>query len=1276
MAVAWTDEQKKVIMLRDRNILVSAAAGSGKTAVLVQRILGKLMDPVRPVDIDRLLIMTFTRAAAGEMKERICRAIEQALQEDPENEHLQRQMTLIHTARITTIDGFCSWLIKNYFHLIDLDPGYRVLDEGEEKLLREDVLKELIEELYQEKDADFLFFSECYAPGKSDDAINNYLMQVYQAAMSHPDPKGWMDSALESFRCETQEELQRAPWYLQLWQAVQEELSGAERLVEEALALSQRPGGPYLYTEALEDDLFLIRHLEKLAEKQEYGESRRLLLEHSFARLSTARGKDIEPSLKETVKNLRDEEKELLKELRTRYFHEPEEQLLILLQSCRRPMETLVRITERFIVQFSERKREKNLVDFTDLEHFALKILLNTPALSEQSEAGNVQIGGAEALYSEAARELSERFDEVLVDEYQDSNLVQELLTGCVSGWVNHRKNIFMVGDVKQSIYRFRMARPELFMEKYKNYTPEDSEEQRIDLHKNFRSRPEVLSFVNFLFRQLMGEDLGGITYDAAAALYPGADYPPKAPGSSGTEVLLIEKDAQIPEEDEEPGNARELEALAVGHRILELVGKEQVQDKETGSLRPAEYGDIAVLLRTSAGWSETFSQVFESLGIPAYTASRTGYFAATEVVTVLNYLQICDNPLQDLPLVGVLRSPIGGFTSQELAEIRAACPEGLFFESVRRYIEVEAADELCNGYNAVEAVDDLYEGQRESSAEEKTEAHSAVRAEIVAKLQSFLNTLEDMRDLAEYTPIHELISVLLQSTGYGRFVRALPGGEQRSANLRMLVEKAIEFEKTSYRGLFHFVRYVESLQKYEVDFGEVSLAGAGQGCVQIMTIHKSKGLEFPIVFAAGMGKPFNVRDTQARLLIHPELGFGVDAIFPDRRLIVPSLLKQVIRKELQRDNLGEELRVLYVALTRAKEKLILTGAVGKLEKTLRRFSRFGNQEKELLPISARMQAKSYWDFVLPALVRHSCMDELFLDFGILPSGYLPGGEQMECTVRVIRPEELVIKELKHQVNTGLREELLKNWDVKKVYDPFIRERLEARFSYVYPYRGLWEIPVKVSVSELKKRGYRDAEEEEAGLYVEHDIIPLIPDFISGESKNSYTGAARGTAYHRVMECLDYHKVSKLHEIEEQIAELEKQQKLTKEEAACVQPEDIRRFLDTPLGERMRQAGITGRLIREQPFVISQRADLLDARWSSDANVLVQGIIDAYFSEDEGLILVDYKTDKVTDGTGWQLIDTYHIQLEDYAAALERLTGKKVREMYIYSFTLGKALLL
>lgn len=1234
MGVTWTEEQQKVISLRDRNILVSAAAGSGKTAVLVQRILGKIMDPVHPVDIDRMLIMTFTRAAAGEMRERISRALELALYEDPDNEHLQRQMTLIHTAQITTIDGFCAYVIRNYFHLIGLDPGYRTADEGELKLLREDVLKNLIEEKYASEDQQFLDFVECYASGKTDEGIKDLILDVYEAAMSHPYPEDWLTECLDIYRIEDGQELKNANWWKLLWKACVEELEEAEHMAAEAKALCLKAGGPYLYEDALNSDLLLIDHLKALAAKEDYDAVAECLQKPSFARFSAKKAKDVDEGLKEQVKTLREEEKEILKELGTRFFAWKEETLLLLQKSCRAPMEKLAELVLAFRERFSEKKREKNLLDFTDMEHFALEILA-------QREGDTVTM-------SQAARELSEKYDEVLVDEYQDSNLVQEMITNCVSGWVNERKNIFMVGDVKQSIYRFRLARPELFMDKYKRYTLEDGPEQRIDLHKNFRSRPQVLESVNYLFRQIMGEDLGGIAYDEAAALYPGASFPE---GHSEefvkTEVLLIEKDGEELLEEKAGQSAQELEALAIAQEIRRMVGREQVLDRSSGEYRPVEYGDIAILLRTASGWAETFAEVLASQGIPAYTASKTGYFSALEVVTVLNFLRICDNPLQDIPMAGVLRSPIVNCTSQELAQIRCDCPGGLLYESVRSFVG--------DGQMV------LFPEQDEKEA-------------LKQKLRSFLELLEQIRDLAAYTPIHELILQVLKVTGYGDYARALPGGAQRSANLQMLVEKAMDYEKTSYRGLFNFIRYIENLQKYEVDFGEVNLAGSGSSSVQIMTIHKSKGLEFPIVFAAGMGKQFNFRDLNARLLIHPDLGFGADAIFPEKRVVVPALYKQVIRRELLKESLGEELRVLYVALTRAKEKLVLTGAAGKLEKLVPSLSRYQDTEEELLPVGMRLKAKSFWDYVLPALARHRCMDELYKEYGVIPCHGNPlYGAEAEFRLRKITGLDLAQEEVLHQSGSQIQEEFLKDWDTERVYDEQVRGILEERFSYEYPYGYLREIPVKVSVSELKKRSYAGEYDKEESLFFEPDIVPLIPRFAAEETE-AYTGAARGTAYHRLMECLDYAKINSAEEIQEQIAVLLEQQKLEEAEAESISIKDILAFTGSALGRRMQKAALSGSLYREQPFVISVGASMLNECWPEEEPVLVQGIIDAYFLEEEDIVLVDYKTDKVRPGEEQRLADLYHIQLEDYAQALERMLKKKVKEIYIYSFTLDKAI--
>ena len=1252
MGVQWTKEQQEVIRLRDRNILVSAAAGSGKTAVLVERILSKITDNTHPADIDRLLIMTFTRAAAGELKERISAVIEKALGEDPDNEHLQRQTTLLHTAQITTIDGFCAYIIRNYFHLIGLDPGYRTADEGELKLLRGDVVKALLEEHYAQKDEKFQKFVECFATGKSDENLGDLIQKLYEMAMSNPFPEEWLQKCLGDYRIESLEELRETEWMKMLWDAVGDELQEAELLIREARNVCAEADGPYLYEEALNSDLILVRDLQELAEKRDYNGTVKVLVKPAFARLSTKKALDVEEQKKQRVKELRDEEKGILKELGQRYFQSSEEEILEMIRYVREPIEILIELTIQFMEQFGTAKREKNILDFTDMEHFALQILMTKE--------------GEEIHMSQAARELSAKYDEVLVDEYQDSNFVQELLTTAVSGWINQKKNIFMVGDVKQSIYRFRLARPELFMEKYKSYSTEEAKEQRIDLHKNFRSRAQVLESVNFIFRQIMGEDLGGVTYDKDAALYPGASFPEgESEEFVKTEVLLIEKDgeeladvqesadagAQGSQMELENQNAQELEALAIAQRIQEIVGKEQIVDKETREYRSVEYGDIVILLRTAYGWAETFREVLASQGIPVYCTSRTGYFSALEIVTVLNYLKVCDNPLQDIPLMGVLRSPIVGCTSQELAELRIHYPKGLLYESLTAYVGESSKTDFLTEKDFLKL-----------------------------KLSNFLQLLEKVRNMAAYTPVHELILYVLKETGYGNYARALPGGEQRFANLTMLVEKAMDYEKTSYRGLFNFVRYIEQLQAYEVDYGEVNLTGAGNTAVEIMTIHKSKGLEFPVVFVAGMGKQFNFQDMNAGLLLHPELGIGADAVIPEKRVIASSLNKQIIRRQLLKESLGEELRVLYVAMTRAKEKLILTGTVGKLEKQMVSLSRFLDEEEELLPLGTRIKAKNYWAFVLPALVRHRAMSELLGEYGILMKKQKGIYDDVsDFVIKKVTVRQMTEKAVILQAGNQMQEEYLKNWDADQVYDKEVREEIEKRFSFVYPYKYLEDIPVKVSVSDLKKRSWHDESELEENIsvsaeeQVEEQEAP-VPAFMA-EKQEEYKGAARGTAYHRLMECLDYAEVESEEQLEVQLKRLLESQKMTEQEAECIRIRDIKKFVDSELGQRMKKAVVKKQLYREQPFVIRRSASLLDDSWK-DETILVQGIIDAYFTEDGEIVLVDYKTDRVRKGQEQKLVDLYHVQLEDYAQALERMTGMKVKEKIIYSFTLQKAILL
>lgn len=1222
MEVNWTKEQKQVIQLRDRNILVSAAAGSGKTAVLVERILRMITDKEPPVDIDRLLVLTFTRAAAGEMRVRLEQALADKLEEDPENEHLQKQATLLHNAQITTIDGFCSYLIKNYFHMTDLDPGYRTADEGELKLLRVDVIREVLEEFYGRKDPDFEEFVEWYAPGKSDEALENLVLKLYDFSMSSPWPREWLQVCAEVYETDSWQEVCQSEWMKFLWEQTEKILEDQREQTLDSLEICRMSDGPYMYEEMLEKDLAF---LEKLRSVREFDEMVRLLEKPSYARLSSKKDSAVSQMLKEQVQVNRKELKDALGKLQEQYFFTDSQSILEDLRRCRKPVRMLIQVTLAFQEAFREKKREKNLVDFSDMEHFALEILVK--------KEGEVYTP------TQAAQELSCRYEEILIDEYQDSNYVQELLLTMVSGWAKEKKNIFMVGDVKQSIYRFRLAVPDLFMEKYHRYSTGDSEEQRIDLHKNFRSRVQVLDGVNFLFRQIMGAALGKVEYDRDAALYPGAVFPEgKDPDELDTEVLLIPRETVDWMEEKEARTQREVEALAIAQRIRQMVGEETIYDKESGGYRPVRYGDIVVLLRTVSGWAEDFLQVFGMQGIPAYTASKTGYFSALEIVTVLNYLHICDNPLQEIPFTAVLHSPIVGCSAQELALIKNFSPDQPVYLRCIAYAR---------------------EGEDERLRE---------------KLCRFLELLDRSREKIPYTPIHQFIQEILDETGYGAYAAALPGGQQRQANLNMLVEKAMDYEKTSYRGLFNFIRYIEKIQKYDVDFGEVNLAGGAQDTVQILSIHKSKGLEFPVVFVAGMGKKFNFQDLNANVVIHPQMGLGTDVTDVEERVHCPTLPKQVMRGQQKDESLGEELRVLYVALTRAKEKLILTGLADKLEKRIQSCGALLRRKREKLPYSLLSGAASYWDWVLPALARHEAMKDLYDQYEIFHGDFLYHQEEAGFSIRLMRIDDLMVQQLEQEVQRDLlKEELGKERELSSERKE-IGRILSERFAYRYPYDIRNPVPVKISVSELKRQ--RQASEEQGEeLFFEPDVIPMVPDFIQ-KKERKLIGASRGTAYHRVLECLDYRRTGCEEEIRGQMEEWVNDGKLSPMEEESVRVNDILCFVNSDLGRRMSEAAAQGRLHREQPFVIRQSARKIRPEWNEDEMILVQGIMDAWFQEGEELILVDYKTDYVRRNEKEKLREKYQVQLESYADALERMTGRKVREKIIYSFALGQEILI
>jgi ATP-dependent helicase/nuclease subunit A len=1262
MGVSWTTEQQQVIDLRNRNILVSAAAGSGKTAVLVERIVKIITDKNHPVDIDHLLIVTFTNAAAAEMRERIGNAIEKALDEQPGNEHLLRQLTLIHNAQITTIDSFCLYVVRNHFHEIDLEPNFRIGDEGELKLLREDVLGRVLEQNYEEPSEAFSDFVEGYASGRTDAALNEMILQLYEFSRSYPWPEKWLDSFVGAYRIETREELDRAEWLAPLTENICFVLKDCEQLLKQALAITQQDDGPDMYEKAVQSDLEKYEGLSRLTS---FCELSGALSDIKYDRLASSRGFEGDPDKLELVKSLREQAKDVVKKLCRQYFFCSPEMMIEQLERTEPMLEEVVRLTKQFADEFAAAKRRKNLVDFHDVEHFALQILVD-----EETEKAK-----------KTAEEFRDTFEEIMIDEYQDSNEVQETLLRSISREERGENNIFMVGDVKQSIYRFRLARPELFMKKYDSYSLEESTTQRIDLHKNFRSREEVLTCTNDIFYKIMARSLGNVEYDAEAALYLGASYPVSA--DFIPEILLADSNDELLE-DTELSDKKTLEAKIVAEEIRHLMKTQPVTDKATGELRAARYSDIVILLRSLSGWADSLVEVLNGNGIPAHTVSSTGYFSTVEVQTVLSMLRLLDNPRQDIPMAAVLRSPMAGLTDEELAVLRLEDGSVPFHEAV-----LELAEGLYEEDGQKEISDSEADRKQGRNADEKTENHIEITAH--RKLLKFYKKYKQLRQLVPDTPIHELIEIILRETGYGHYVAAMPAGNRRTANLNMLLEKAAAYEKTSYKGLFHFVRYIDELQKYDVDFGEADMVGENEDVVRIMSIHKSKGLEFPIVIVSGMGKNFNKQDTRSKMVLHPELGIGLDYMDGKKRIKSPTIAKKAIAKQIDLENLGEELRVLYVALTRAKEKLILIGTLKDAPEKLEFYRQQANLSKAAdRPLSylTREGASGYLDWILPAVLSY--------------------GDKYP--VRIVEAAELVLDEVENQLEQN--EDLTERIKEIEAADTQLVGQLKQRFSQRYPYQVDVLRKNKYSVSELKHRAMREkfeAEQEETiPAFLEEPVTPTIPLFIqrqgSVEQETPNRGALRGTAVHRVMECYDFASEKSVHE---QMEAMEKEEKIIADMRALVKEQIVADFVSSETGRRMALAQRGGALYREKPFVMGFTEEELEnygfgvgSNTDSCENIyektdsdqekeeqqkvrheedltLIQGIIDVFWIEKDGIVLLDYKTDRVQQAK--ELIDRYETQLKLYADALERVFAArklKVKEILIYSFFLEQLITL
>ena len=1277
MAVNWTSKQQEVIDSRNRNLLVSAAAGSGKTAVLVERIIQMISEGDRPLDIDQLLVMTFTNAAAAEMRERIGAAVEQKLKERPEDEHLWLQAALIPQAQITTIDSFCLNIIRSHYNSLDIDPAFRMGDEGELSLLRGDCMGEMLENCYDEADAEFARFVEHFGRGKSDRGIEDVILQAWQFSQSHPWPGEWLASCQKELEEESILEMEESPWMVFLMEDVARQMEELSGQLGEALQVCLEENGPLAYEPMLISDRSKIEAIGRAAATGSFEALYNSLQNMSFGRLASIRSKDIDGDKKAFVSACRDRVKKAVAKCRELYGQQSPEEVVESMRGTRTVIRELLRLTGMFDQAYRDAKRERNVLDFNDLEHLALEVLY------EREETGD----GEETVSrrpSQVADELSRQYEEILVDEYQDSNYVQEALITGISRERSGHPNVFMVGDVKQSIYRFRLARPELFMDKYEKYSRQSGPYQMIELQQNFRSRESVLTSVNDVFYQIMTKNLGGITYTPETALYPGAKFeevsgktvldPEADAGKSGsreaapvslkagtpTELLLVDTGADTLrqlDEDSLDYTAKELEARLIAGRIRQLVSEDQgilVWDKSRGGYRRARYGDMVILLRSMSGWSEVFVNVLMNEGIPAFAQTRTGYFNTVEVETILSLLSVVDNPMQDIPLAAVMRSPIVGMDDEEMAWMMAV------------YKRNSKKGQDRGVYGAWKLW--LEEGWITvglSGIPVKT-AHS-----ISFKSRRLSVLMERLRGEARHLPIHELLYRVYRESGYYDYVSAMPAGETRRANLDMLVEKAAAYESTSYKGLFHFVRYIEKLKKFDTDFGEASVAGEQDNTVRIMSIHKSKGLEFPVVFLAGLGKRFNKQDAYGQILLDADLGAAADFLDLELRVKAPTLKKQALKRRTELETMGEELRVLYVAMTRAKEKLIMTAADKSLENKLGKWKD--------IPLS---QGQLPYTILASA---NSCLDWLLMAQPAIPASHME--------MRQIQVKDLIGEEITRQIIRKMKKEDLLNLDGKRVYDAAFGTRLREVLEYEYPYESDIGLYAMVSVSELKKQSQIGRTEDAIGtdsgnlegialgelkaLTGSRDMTGSGPGE-SGEQKKTVSAgpnraALRGTAYHAVLEHIHFHEIHGLAEVKPVVDKLLEGGFLDQEAHDFINPKVIWNFLSSPLGKRMAKAQSEGRIHKEQQFIIGIPAREMGLG-DSDELVLIQGIIDAYLEEEDGLVLIDYKTDHVPEGDPKQgakmLAERYRVQLDYYERALTQLTGKHVKERIIYSLAL------
>ena len=1203
----WTKEQKQAIEEKGSNILVAAAAGSGKTAVLVERIIKKVLED--GIDIDKLLVVTFTNAAAAEMRERVLDAIYKKLDKDPNSEKLLRQITLLNKASICTIDSFCLDVVRNNFYeLENLSPNFRIADTTEIELLKQEVIEDLFERKYEEENEDFTKLIHTYTSYKDDTPLKDLILKIYNYIQSNPFPEKWLREKIEMFNIgeDLDKVFSDTVWGNILLEEIKEDLTDGITSLESARKLLYDNKDLEGYLKIIEHDIDMLNNLKANLNNWDNAYEINKVLE--FIKWS---GKRIDSKEKEEAKNIRDSVKDNLKVLDNILVCDSKtanrdifDMYNILLK--------LENIILEFGEEFSKRKRDKNIVDFQDVEHFALKILI-------KEQEGKIE----DTL---VAKKYQEKYEEIAIDEYQDSNLVQEYILNSVS----RKNNIFMVGDVKQSIYKFRQAMPELFISKYKTYkNKEDKKEEdnlKIQLFKNFRSRENILYFTNLIFQDIMSDSLGDINYNEDEYLNLGADYK-ESKENLNTEIDIINlledeeenlkesyKESEENSEDERIEDV-ELEARFVANKIKELIdNKFQVWDRKKEKYRDISYKDIVILLRSTSNIASVYEQELLNLDLPVFSDSSQEYLESIEIETIMNLLKIIDNPMQDIPLVSVMRSYIGKFTDNDLVKIRLS-------------------DKFDNFYICME------------------KALVDVDSELKEKIKSFFDKLDMWRKEQEYLSLDELIWKIYWDTGYYNYCGLMPNGVLRQANLKMLFQKAKEYESSNFKGLYNFINFIDKIKTSSGDMGSAKLIGENDDVVRIMSIHKSKGLEFPVVFLSSTGKQFNFNDLKEDVLLHQDMGIGAKYIDYDMQIKYDTLSKRAIKDKILTETLSEEMRILYVALTRAKEKLFITGISKDIKKELEKIDanieRYEKQDNKINPILIK-KCKKYLEWILYVYQyeKNSCKDKI--DFNIYKK------KELLTKFKKVDNEEIDVFNELEEKSKAYKNDLS---DIKKILE--------------YKYKNILDttIPTKTSVTALKELSNKNNNVKIEEKEEQKEISFKEPNFLKNGKEEKITASKKGSLIHLCLQKLDINIDYDLAKITNLLDELEMKKIITPKEKEAINVNKILEFTKSKIWEELKTAK---KIEKEKPFYINIKAkDIYNKE--TDENILVQGIIDLYYiDKDNNINLVDYKTDYIENSNEIELINKYKEQLYLYKKALEQVYKKEVKNTYIYSVYLNK----